>query len=185
MLILASQSPRRKALLKKYDFAFKTISPNVDESKVIPKDPVSYVQQLAFEKANAVYKKYTKDIVIAADTIVYKDNTYYGKPKDRLDAMNMLKALSGKTHQVYTGVCILASGHQDLFYTVSNVTFKTISQEDIIMYIDTYEPYDKAGAYGIQEENNILVDSFDGAFETIVGFPMFVIQPKLTQLIKK
>ncbi|MGB0175259.1 MAG: Maf family protein [Acholeplasmataceae bacterium] len=185
MLMLASQSPRRKALLEKYGFSFQAISPNVDESVVSPQDPVSYVQQLAFEKANAVYKKHTENIVIGADTIVYKEDTYFGKPKDRLDAFNMLKELSGKTHQVYTGVCILATGHQDLFHTVSNVTFKTLTKEDIITYIDTFEPYDKAGAYGIQEENNILVKSFDGAFETIVGFPMFLIHSKLTRLIKK
>lgn len=185
MLILASQSPRRKILLKSYGYKFKAISPNIDESTVLEKDPIKVVKYLAYKKAEAVFKNYKDAVVIAADTLVYKDQTFFGKPKDLEDAMSMLKTLSGSVHQVYTGVCILSNTHQEIFHTVSNVTFKSLDENAIKTYVDTYRPLDKAGAYGIQEENNILVDHYDGDFLTIVGFPMKSIKPKLDIILKK
>ena len=185
MLILASQSPRRKALLESYGFTFQSMSPNFDESSVIPSEPKTYVTQLAYEKAAIVFKEYPKAVIIAADTIVYKSPTYFGKPRDRDDAIAMLKSLSNSVHQVYTGVCILTEDHKDIFYRVSNVTFKNLSDHDIVSYIDTFKPFDKAGAYGIQEQQNMLVESYDGDYLTIVGFPMQTIKPKLDQLLKK
>jgi septum formation protein len=185
MLILASQSPRRREILKRYDYRFKAISPQVDESLIEKTSPHSFVETLAFMKANAVFMKHSEDVVVAADTIVYMDQRFYEKPKDREDAINMLTELSGKTHQVYTGICILASNHQDVFHTIAHVTFHKLTKEMIIEYVDTHKPYDKAGSYGIQEQQGSIVKSHEGDYLTIVGFPMSTIKPKLDIVLKK
>lgn len=185
MLILASQSPRRSELLKRYKYRFKAVSPQVDESLIEKTSPQSFVETLAKKKAHAVFLKYPEDVVVAADTIVFRNQKFYEKPKDREDAIQMLTELSGKTHQVYTGVCILSPNHLDLFHTIAHVTFQQLTIERIIDYIDTYKPYDKAGAYGIQEQEGLIVKSYEGEYLTIVGFPMETIKPKLDILLKK
>ena len=152
-IYLASNSPRRKELLAGLDIDFEVkVLEGIDES--YPQDlPVGKVAEyISKTKANA-YKDVIGDdeLVITADTIVVLHDKVMGKPEGREDAVNMLKTLSGKTHQVITGVCLTTKSQQRVTSVVSEVTFKELSDEEINYYVDRYKPYDKAGAYGIQE----------------------------------
>ena len=137
-------------------------------------NPKKYCTKLAFEKAGKVSKKFKDDLIIGADTIVYFDNTIIGKPKDKKDAFKYLKKLSNNTHYVYTGVSIL---NYNLNLNTSlidetKVTFNKLSDNEINYYIDNYKPYDKAGAYGIQDWSSIFVKKIDCCFYNVVGFPL-------------
>lgn len=176
--ILASQSPRRKELLASIGLDFEVIVSDADESVVSKENtPVNvYVQELALIKAAASAKQVLKDknaIIISADTIVVLDGKILGKPKNEDDAFDMLKSLSGRTHEVYTGYCVMRIKDG---YTVCNsikteVTFKTISDDKILRYIRTSEPMDKAGAYGIQGIGGMLVEKIEGDYANVVGLP--------------
>lgn len=175
-IILASASPRRKELLKNMGLDFSVRVSDADESSV-SKDvpPYIYVQELAFIKAAAVAKSAPKDsIVIGADTIVVNDGEILGKPKDEDDAFDILSSLSGKTHQVYTGYCVMRVSDA---YTVcervcTDVTFKKLTGEKIRRYIETGEPMDKAGAYGIQGYGAMLIEKINGDYFNVVGLPV-------------
>lgn len=174
MLILASTSPRRKELLESVGFRFHLTKPNYDEStldasKLKVED---YVLQLARNKAASAFSEYPLDVILAADTIVVLGHELIGKPKDEADAVAILKKLAGKTHQVYTAVYIISNENQTGFVEVSNVTFKPMSDEDILAYVATKEPMDKAGAYGIQGYGSQYVEGYDGDFHTIMGLPL-------------
>lgn len=176
--ILASQSPRRKELLASIGLDFEVIVSDADESVVSKENtPVNvYVQELALIKAATSAKQVLKDknaIIISADTIVVLDGKILGKPKNEDDAFDMLKSLSGRTHDVYTGYCVMRIKDG---YTVCNsikteVTFKTISNDKILRYIRTSEPMDKAGAYGIQGIGGMLVEKIEGDYANVVGLP--------------
>lgn len=176
--ILASQSPRRKELLASIGLDFEVIVSDADESVVSKENtPVNvYVQELALIKAAASAKQVLKDknaIIISADTIVVLDGKILGKPKNEDDAFDMLKSLSGRTHEVYTGYCVMRIKDG---YTVCNsikteVTFKAISDDKILRYIGTSEPMDKAGAYGIQGIGGMLVEKIEGDYANVVGLP--------------
>ena len=176
--ILASQSPRRKELLASIGLDFEVIVSDADESVVSKENtPVNvYVQELALIKAAASAKQVLKDknaIIISADTIVVLDGKILGKPKNEDDAFDMLKSLSGRTHEVYTGYCVMRIKDG---YTVCNsikteVTFKTISDDKILRYIRTSEPMDKDGAYGIQGIGGMLVEKIEGDYANVVGLP--------------
>lgn len=176
--ILASQSPRRKELLASIGLDFEVIVSDADESVVSKENtPVNvYVQELALIKAATSAKQVLKDknaIIISADTIVVLDGKILGKPKNEDDAFDMLKSLSGRTHEVYTGYCVMRIKDG---YTVCNsikteVTFKTISNDKILRYIRTSEPMDKAGAYGIQGIGGMLVEKIEGDYANVVGLP--------------
>ena len=175
-IILASNSKRRKDLLKKINLDFEIIISDFDESSIPINhlNPKKYCTKLAFEKAGKVSKKFKDDLIIGADTIVYFDNTIIGKPKDKKDAFKYLKKLSNNTHYVYTGVSIL---NYNLNLNTSlidetKVTFNKLSDNEINYYIDNYKPYDKAGAYGIQDWSSIFVKKIDGCFYNVVGFPL-------------
>lgn len=176
--VLASASPRRRELMSLISENFTVTLPETDES-VISDDtpPYMYVQELALLKAAAAAKFHLKQkdaIIIAADTIVVADGKILGKPHDESDAKYTLLMLSGKTHSVYTGYCILRMSDA---YTVCNrvktdVTFRDLSEEKIDAYIRTGEPMDKAGAYGIQGKGSFLVSKIDGDYFNVVGFPV-------------
>lgn len=176
--ILASGSPRRKELLTAVGLQYMVLVPIADESSV-PKDMSVdlYVQELALLKAAAVAKvAVTRQdaVIIAADTIVALDGKILGKPKDEEDAFKMLKSLSGRKHDVYTGYCLLRE--RDAF-TVSKsvrteVYFKELDDDLIKRYIATGEPMDKAGAYGIQGKGSLLVEKIDGDYFNVVGLPI-------------
>ena len=173
--ILASASPRRKELLSIYVKDFKIMPADIDETvpdNIALEDAPLYT---AKEKAAAVFNKLNEDeIIITADTIVMLDNKIYGKPKDKLDAYNMIKTLSGKTHQVITGVCCYSKDKQINieFSDVTNVSFTDISDEIIEKYLENAEYIDKAGAYAVQELASMFVEKIEGSYDNVVGLPM-------------
>ena len=174
-IYLASNSPRRKELLAGLDIDFEVkVLEGIDES--YPQDlPVEKVAEyISKTKANA-YKDVIGDdeLVITADTIVVLHDKVMGKPEGREDAVNMLKTLSGKTHQVITGVCLTTKTQQRVTSVVSEVTFKELSDEEINYYVDRYKPYDKAGAYGIQEWIGYIgVTGLKGSYFNVMGLPV-------------
>lgn len=172
MLILASGSLRRAKLLKDAGLEFAVIPSDIEEVFDGEQNPEEIVINLALQKAKAVFKDHLNDTIIAADTIVIFGDEILGKPKDEKDAYRMLKLLANETHHVYTGVAVLKGDEKRVFYTKSAVTMRPLSDLEIKNYIDTGEPMDKAGAYGIQGEGGQLVDHFNGDFFTIVGLPL-------------
>lgn len=174
-LILASQSPRRKKILSRLNIPFKIIISGVDEPIFTDiEKPVDYAQKLASFKCNDISKKYTDYLVIGADTIVVLNDKVMGKPKNKDDAINMLKILSGNTHKVITAVSIQCT-HNNInhsFHEDTKVTFRKIPSEYIYTYTDSPSPYDKAGSYGIQDWSAIFVDKINGCYDNVVGFPL-------------
>lgn len=182
-IILASASPRRKEILGNTNVKFDIIKSEINEVILEDEAPTQAVMRLAFEKCMDIASKNKNNLVIGADTIVVLDNAILGKPKDRDDAINMIKKLSGKVHQVITGISLinLDADKKIIDYVVSNVKFKDLSHEDIIDYINTNESLDKAGAYGIQGYGSLLVEEIQGDYFNIVGLPI----SKLSDLLKK
>ncbi len=172
MIILASRSPRRAKLLKDAGIDFIVEPSNIDEVFEDHLEPKEIVIELAKQKAQAVAENHPDDTIIAADTIVVFNGEILGKPKDEEDAYRMLKMLSSETHQVYTGVALQQNNIKHSFCSKTEVTMKKLSDLEIKEYIQTQEPMDKAGAYGIQGLGGALVESYQGDFFTIVGLPL-------------
>lgn len=173
-LILASRSPRRKELMQKFAAEF-SCEPAVEEEIIPAGTPVTDTARvLSAQKAKEVYDRHRgEDVtVIGSDTIVVCDGKIYGKPKDEEDAKRMLRELSGKTHQVLTGVTILSKDLEESFTSATDVTFFPFSDAQIDAYVATGEPMDKAGAYGIQGLGALLVKKINGDYYTVVGFPV-------------
>ncbi len=179
MLILASKSERRVKLLKDIGIEFETVEHNVDESYDPTQTPQTIVQKLSKRKAESVLKEYPNATVIAADTFVVFEEEILGKPQDEDEAFKMLKKLSGKSHEVYTGVTIINKQKCKTFYSVSSVYMKPYNDIEIYEYIKTKEPLDKAGAYAIQGKGSKLVEKYTGDFFTIVGLPLKELQKEL------
>ena len=175
MIILASKSPRRKELLSNLFGDINIQISNAQEDYKSLK-PSSIVMELSKKKLQNIVAT-NKDIVISADTIVYYKGQILGKPKDADDAYNMLQMLSGKTHSVYTGVSIKQGDKVVSFYDKSLVKFKKLQKQDILEYIKSGSPMDKAGAYGVQDK--WLIDSFTGSYTNILGLPMEKLASKL------
>ena len=171
-LILASASPRRKELLALAGFEFDVVTSSVDEIIDPELKPHELVVSLASQKAKAVASKHTDKTVIGADTVVVLDGKVLGKPKNEQDAVDMLKALSGNIHEVYTGVYLVNGGKEKGFYECTKVKFCTLSDEQISAYVATGEPMDKAGSYGIQGKGCMLVEGIEGDYFNVVGFPV-------------
>lgn len=170
-LILASGSPRRKEILEENNFSFDVIIPQVDETMDLKKTPFENVKMVSLRKAKAILG-HEEDVILACDTIVVLDNTIYGKPKSKEDAYNMLKKFSGNTHQVISGVAIVKGNQIFNEAIVSQVTFKELSDLEINAYLQTNEPYDKAGAYAIQGIARKFVEKFEGSLNNIIGLPI-------------
>jgi septum formation protein len=174
-LILASSSPRRKELLENLQLTFEVASSDADENFDPKLTPDEIVMELASRKAKAVGASKgqgPQSFIIGADTVVVLDGRVLGKPKDSTEAFDMLKALSGNTHSVYTGVAIIAPEKEEKFYVKTDVVFWELSDEEIRAYIDTGEPFDKAGAYGIQGFGCMLVKEIKGDYFSVVGLPV-------------
>lgn len=173
-LILASQSPRRKYLLQKAGLVFQVIPSDVDESAVPLTDPGSYVTTLAQAKAEDIASRHPDAWIIGADTIVLIGSDILGKPGSKREAREMLQHLSGQTHQVYTGyaLCCRALGRMITDAVKTDVRFKALSEAEIEWYIQTGEPFDKAGAYAIQGLGTFLVRSISGSYTNVVGLPV-------------
>ncbi len=172
-IVLASKSPRRKELLALLDLDFEIITADIDET-MDPSLPVTdEVARISREKAVAVADGLNKDtVIISADTIVELDGTLMGKPKDETDAFNMLKNLSGKSHNVHTAVTVLQGDKHETRVVTTAVTFRDITNEEITAYIKTREPMDKAGAYGIQGKASKFVSGIVGDYFNVVGLPV-------------
>jgi len=183
--ILASSSPRRRELLLRLQTPFDIILPDVDESIIPPEgSPETYCTALAELKANDISQHYPNNLVIGSDTIVVLDNNIMGKPQDKKMAQNMLDTLSGKTHHVYTGVCLKWADKNihHLFAEITMVTFRELSEADINHYIESCPPYDKAGSYGIQDWSAVFVKEIKGCYDNVVGFPISRFYEELKKL---
>lgn len=178
-MILASQSPRRIELMDEAGFTCRIIPADIDETPQEGELPLNLVGRLAKDKALCVASEHAQagEIVVAADTIVTIDGAILGKPADAEDAKRMLRRLSGRTHQVATGVCVARTGSAETelqnFVDVTDVTFYTLDEDTIEAYARSGEPLDKAGAYGIQGKGGrMLVEKIDGDFYNVVGLPI-------------
>ena len=183
-IILASQSPRRRELLGQMGMKdFRVVSPQVDETAEGRPGPAGLVEQLSLRKAAAVAAREGTDaLIIAADTVVALDDAVLGKPAGRAEAAAMLTALSGRTHQVYTGVTVLWGGRTVTAHERTAVTFRTLTPGEIENYIATGEPMDKAGAYGIQGLGALLVSGLEGDYFNVMGLPVFRLGRILAEL---
>lgn len=172
-IVLASQSPRRQDLLGQMGLEFTTRSPQIDEDAFQGRDARDLVQTLSREKARWVAAQLPGDpIVIGADTVVVRDGTILGKPKDPAEAQAMLASLSGRTHQVYTGITVCQGDKVVTQAEETQVTFRPLTQQEIACYVATGEPMDKAGAYGIQGLGGLLVAGIQGDYHNVVGLPV-------------
>lgn len=172
--ILASQSPRRKQLLSWAEVEFDILIPDTDESFPPDSTPAKAAEYIAAQKAEAVLPQLgNEQTVIAADTIVVLNNEIIGKPANREEAIATLTKLSGQTHSVVTGVCIKSKSKSIIFSDITQVQFHFLTQEQIIFYVDKYQPYDKAGAYAIQEWIGVVgIRCINGDFYNVMGLPV-------------
>jgi septum formation protein len=186
-IILASRSPRRQQLLRELGFKFDVIVRDYEE--IYPKGLTGeeIARFVAYEKAASFKNELSEDeIVIAADTIVWCNNKVLGKPVDQQDAIRILKEISGNTHEVITGVSIRSQSKDFTFSDSTKVSFEALTDEEISYYIDKYKPYDKAGAYGIQEWIGIIACShIDGSYFNVVGLPVQMLYKELQNFILK
>lgn len=173
-IILASQSPRREMLLKQLGLEFTSMPANIDEETLQYPDPIEAVRGNARNKAAWVAARCRSGLVLAADTIVVCDGQVLGKPVSSQDAYAKLTLLSGRSHEVVTGVCLqnALSLEFDLEHEVTRVFFRIISEEEKKAYIDSGEPQGKAGAYAIQERGAVFVDRIEGCYSNVVGLPL-------------
>ncbi|MCR4639083.1 Maf family protein [Ruminococcus sp.] len=171
-IILASASPRRRELMRYITEDFEAVSTDCDETLPDNIEPTAASEYLAVLKAKAAAEKYPDCIVIGCDTTVICGSEILGKPHDRAQCIADISKLSGCTHQVVTGCCIIKAGKVSSFSEVTNVTFRKLTTSEIETYADTDEPYDKAGGYGIQGLGSALISHIDGDFFNVVGLPV-------------
>jgi septum formation protein len=181
MLVLASASPRRRELLSQAGFSFDVHPAHIPEDPFPNEDPFAYVTRLAREKAQFVFAQLSEAetnpslVVLGADTTVTLDKCILGKPSDPADAALMLRSLSGRTHRVVTGVAVVTAAHTEVAAEVTEVTFLTLSDEEIAAYIATGEPMDKAGAYAIQGRAARWIPRIEGDYSNVVGLPIALV----------
>jgi len=181
MLILASKSPRRKELLSLITSDFEIIPAQNDEIADPSLSPDKFVAALATEKAEEIAALYPEDVVIGSDTVVSAKGEILGKPKDKADAFRMLSLLSGTEHSVFTGVAVIKNGEIHCFTEETKVKFFDLDEYEIEQYIATGEPFDKAGAYGIQDLGALLVEGISGDYYNVMGLPA----GRLSRLLKE
>jgi septum formation protein len=174
-IILCSNSPRRRELLSGLGLNFEVrVIDGIDESYNNNNSCEEIAEEISVKKADAYLKTIgDNELIITADTIVYNNGEVLGKPHTREEAINMLSAISGKTHKVVTGVCIASKNKKKIFSVSTNVKFASLEIEEILFYIDNYSPYDKAGAYGIQEWIGYIgVEGIEGSYFNVMGLPI-------------
>jgi septum formation protein len=184
-LVLASASPRRQELLRNAGIAFEVCPANIPEHVVEGESPRAHAERLAREKARAVFSNRPHDFVLGADTIVVLDDAILGKPRDELDAARMLRLLSGRRHQVITGVCLmgpdLKTGFEDTRSELTAVTMSELREEDVRDYVASREPMDKAGAYAIQGLASRWIPRIEGDYFNVVGLPIALVHRMLRE----
>jgi septum formation protein len=183
-LILASKSPRRAEILRTVGWEFEVMAANIDETVRANESAVDYVQRLAQEKAEAVAQRLDSGVVLGADTIVKVDATVFGQPQDEQDARRMLRLLSGKWHEVFTGVAVVsvADDHKMVAHQVTRVRFAEMSAAEIEWYLSTGETSDKAGAYAIQGYGAVFIEEVQGDYFNIVGLPIRLVYKLLSEV---
>ena len=185
-LILASGSPRRQQFMRDLDVDFEVRLKDVEEIYPDHLQGAEITDFLAILKAKALENLTDNEIVITSDTIVWHENKALGKPKDYNDAFAILRSLSGKTHEVITSVCIKNAGNSNVFNETTRVTFNTLSDEEITYYLDNYKPFDKAGAYGIQEWIGLVaIARIEGSYANVVGLPVDKVYQYLCKFTEK
>lgn len=184
-IILASGSPRRAEILTREKVRFEIKRPGSYKEENIFSDPVMHVLELSRRKAQSVADEVGDGIILGADTIVVLDGQILGKPKNKDDAFFFLKKLSGRMHQVYTGVTLInkSTGKTISDYDLTKVKFNQLDEQKILNYIATGEPMDKAGAYGIQGMGSFLVDHIAGSLDNVIGLPTEKLQEMLSQIV--
>ena len=180
MLILASASPRRAELLRNAGISFTVEPAHVPEERASVETPTGYAMRLAREKARAVLARHPHDPVLGADTVVVIDEHVLEKPTDVGDAARMLRLLSGRRHQVITGMCLTADGFESIEAETTQVFFSRLSEEEIAAYVRTGEAMDKAGAYGIQGMASRWAERIEGCYFNVVGLPV----PRVYRLLQ-
>lgn len=177
-LILASKSPRRREILENLELSIEIVTAPTDESSD-ERDPCRLVELLSERKARAVEAQLLEDgrdlrdtVILASDTVVYADGEILGKPKDAEDAHRMLRMLSGKTHEVISGVCLIGDGKIGVAHEVTKVLFDALDEDTVSRYLATGEPFDKAGAYAIQGLASPYIRGIDGCYFNVVGLPV-------------
>ena len=172
-LILASISPRRRALLAEHGVEFEVIPSNVPETPLTGESPGQFARRAAQEKVAEVARRYPGRFILGADTVVVLDGAIFGKPMDRDDARRMLRSLSGRRHAVLTAVALLhPTGHVEEVLVETEVEFRTLADEEIEEYIERGEPFDKAGAYAIQGSAGKFVRAVRGSYSNVIGLPI-------------
>lgn len=185
-ILLASQSPRRQQLLSLLGLPLQVVAIHVDETLDQPIATSKVAEHLACRKAEGYPRELIgeEQMLVTADTIVALGDTVMGKPKDAAEASQMLHALSGKRHTVYTGVCLTTRTQRRAFTEATHVYFRQLSHQEIAHYIDTYQPYDKAGAYGIQEWIGMIgIEKIDGCYYNVMGLPIARLYKEMTALL--
>jgi septum formation protein len=185
-IILASQSPRRQHLLKEVGIDFVLVKKSFGDENfpegLVREEVALYLAEYKASHFNDEIKE--DEIIITADTIVWLNNEVINKPIDFNDAVLMLEKLSGNCHQVYTGVCLSSKKKKSVFYAASDVFFRKLTREEIVYYINTYKPYDKAGAYGIQEWIGYIgIEKINGSFYNVMGLPIQKLYLELNKFI--
>ncbi len=179
-LILASGSARRRDIMELMGYDFEVVVSNTDEDIALC-SAGKYVEALAQAKAEAVFAGHGDACVVGCDTVVCLNDEIIGKPRDAADAFRILSSLSGQAHTVYTGLCVLTTHSRQVVHDRTDVVFRSLCSEEIESYIKTGEPFDKAGAYGIQGPGCFLVDRIDGNYFNVIGLPA----PKLYEALAK
>jgi len=183
-IVLASKSPRRQELLKNIFSDFNIEVRQIDETFPTSLQGGNIAQYISEQKAKAFISEKRDELIITADTIVCLENQVLGKPKSFQEAYNMLRALSGKTHVVYTGVSLLFKGEVTSFYDATRVSFYELSDEEINYYINKHQPFDKAGSYGIQEWMGYVgIQKMEGDFFNVMGLPLHRLYREVNKLI--
>lgn len=171
-LILASKSPRRQQLLRNMGYEFQVITRDTEESFPNAYSPEQAVQHIAQQKASSLMDLSPTHVILAADTIVVLDGRILGKPKDEAEAIGMLEALSGRTHEVMTACCIHHQGKVQTLLETTRVYFRSLRSREINHYVTEFQPYDKAGGYGIQEWiGSVGIERIEGSYHNVVGLP--------------
>ena len=183
-IILASASPRRSELMTLAGFRFDVICADIDE--IVPEKalPQEVVMSLALQKAQAVAKDHRKSAVVGSDTVVALDGKILGKPHSESEAAEMLRSLSGRIHKVYTGVAIVCGEKVTSFFEETEVEFYPLTDQEILDYVATGEPMDKAGAYGIQGRGAVLVKRINGDYFNVMGLPISKVYRELKDCVK-
>jgi septum formation protein len=189
-IVLASSSPRRRQLLEMSEISFSVLTMDTDENYPVGLNPAEAARYVARAKASAVFhsdsyiKMHQHALVLAADTMVVLGDEVLGKPKDRAEAIQMISRLSGCNHKVITGVCLMGNHQTSLFSEETEVSFRVLSPKEITHYVDNYQPFDKAGAYAIQEWIGMIgITSIHGDYYNVVGLPVSRILTELKRLL--